>query len=102
MSPSVEEYERLLGQERAFVGSVRPDIERIVNVFGLSVKFVDIEWPNTSRHISVVCVVFQGYTTKERRSEVKRALVGFLEDHEVNKFTVPISFVPYQDNQRHV
>ena len=38
-------------------------------------------------------------TTKERHSEVERALVVFLEDHEVNKFTVPISFVPYQDNQ---
>ena len=47
-------------------------------------------------------VVYQGYTTKERHSEVKRALVGFLQDHEMNKFTVPVSFFPYQDNQRHV
>ena len=39
--------------------------------------------------MSVVC---RGYTTKERHSEVKRALVGFLEDHEMNKFTVPVSF----------
>jgi len=42
------------------------------------------------------------FIREERRSEVKRALVGFLEDHEMNKFTVPISFVPYQDNQRDV
>ena len=74
-------------------------MERIVNAFGLSVKFVDSEWPNTSRGISVD-VVYQGYTTKERHPEVKRAHVGFLEDHEMNKFTVPISFVPCQDNQR--
>ena len=37
-------------------------------------------------------VVYQGYTTKERHSAVKRALVGFLEDLEMNKFTVPICF----------
>ena len=68
-----------------------------MNAFGLSVKFVDID--KTSRGISVG-VVDQGYTTKGRHSEVQRALVGFLEDHEMNKFTVPMSFVPYQDNQR--
>ena len=28
-------------------------MERILNAFGLSVKFVDSEWPNTSRGISV-------------------------------------------------
>ena len=65
-------------------------MERIVNASGLSVKFVEIEWPSTSRGISVD-VVYQGHTT--RHSEVKRALVGFLEDREMNKFTVPISFV---------
>ena len=53
----------------------------------------------TSKGISVN-VVYQGYTTKGRHCEVQRALVGFLEDHEMNKFTVRISFVPYQDNQR--
>ena len=74
--PSVEEHERLLGQVRACMDAVRPDIERIVNAFGLSVKFVDIEWPNTSGHISVG-VVCEGYANKERHSEVKRALVGF-------------------------
>ena len=47
--PSDEEHERLLGQMRAYMDAVRPDIECIVNAFGLSVKFVDIEWPNTSR-----------------------------------------------------
>ena len=95
--PSVEEHERLLEQVRAYMDAVRPDMERIVNSCGLSVKFVDIA--KTSRGISV-SVVYQGYTTKERHSEVQRALVGFLEDHEMNKFMVPISFVPYQDNQR--
>ena len=58
----------------AYMDAVRPDMERIVNAFGLSVKFVDVEWPNTSRGISVG-VVYQGYTTKERHSEVQRALV---------------------------
>ena len=72
---------------RAHMDAVSPDMERIVNAFGLSVKFVDIA--KTSRDISVD-VVCQGYTTKERHSEVQRAL----------KFTVPISFVPYQNNQR--
>ena len=99
--PSVEEHERLLEQVCAYMDAVRPDMVSIMNAFGLSVKFVDIEWPNTSRGISVG-VVHQGHTTKERHSEVKRALVGFLEDHEMNKFTGPISFHPYQDNQRHV
>ena len=47
--------------------AVRSDTERIVNAFGLSVKLVDIEWPNTSRHISVG--VRQGHTTKEKHSE---------------------------------
>ena len=81
--PSVEEHERLIGQVRAYMDAVRPDIERIVNAFVLSVNFVNIEY--TSRGISVG-VVYQGYTTKERHSEFKRALVGFLEDHEMNKF----------------
>ena len=94
---SVEEHERLLEQVRAYMDAVRPDMERIVKAFGLSVKFVDIA--KTSKGISVN-VVYQGYTTKGRHCEVQRALVGFLEDHEMNKFTVPISFVPYQDNQR--
>ena len=53
--PCFEEHERLLGQVRAYMDAVRPDIERIVNAFGLSVKFVDIEWPNTSGHTSVGC-----------------------------------------------
>ena len=63
--PSVEEHERLLEQVCAYMDAVRPDMERIVNAFGLPVKFVDIEWPNTSRGISVG-VVCHGYTTKER------------------------------------
>ena len=95
--PSVEEHERLLEQVRAYMDAVRPDMERIVNAFGLPVKFVDIAI--TSRGISVD-VVHQGYTVKERHSEVQRALVGILEGHEMNKFTVPISFVPHQNNQR--
>ena len=63
-------------------------MERIVKAFSLSVKFVDIEWPNTSRGISVD-VVYQGYTTEERHSEVKRTLVGFLEDLSVSKQPAP-------------
>ena len=60
--PSVEEHERLLGQVRAYMDAVRPDIKRLVTAFGLFVEFVDIEWPNTSGLISVG-VVSQGYTT---------------------------------------
>ena len=54
-------------QVHAHMDAVRPDTERIVNAFGLSVKLVDIEWPNTNRHISVG--VHQGHTTKEKHSE---------------------------------
>ena len=36
--PSVEEHERLRGQVRVYMDAVRPDMERTVNAFGLSVK----------------------------------------------------------------
>ena len=97
--PPFEEHETLLEQVCPNMDAVRPDVERIVNAFGLSVKFVEIEWPNTSRGISVG-VFYQGQTTKERHSEVERALVGFLQDHGMNKFTIPISFSPFQDKHK--
>ena len=77
--------------------AVRPDTERIVNAFGLSVKLVDIEWPNTSRHISVGSV-----RDTQPKKNILKTFVCFFEDHEMNKSTFPIPFVPYQDIPRHV
>ena len=68
------EHERLLDQVRASMDAARPGVARIVNAFGLSVKFVDIA--KASRGISGN-VVYQGYTTKGRHSEVQRVLVVF-------------------------
>ena len=97
--PSVETHEGPLEQVCAYMDAVKPNMERIVNAFGLSAKIVDFEWPNTSRGTSVE-VVYQGYTTKKRHSEIQRALVGFHEDHEMNKFMVPLTFVTYSENKR--
>ena len=98
VAPSVDTHEKMLEQVCANMDAVKEDMERIVNAFGLSAKIVDIEWPNTSRSISV-----DGLSGLHNQKEAFRSSEGarwFSGGPRDEKFTVPISFVPYQVNQR--